>query len=292
MAETIQAIAALDSRHQANFRFAAMANVSGQRAALPGGLSGRGGGYSLAFELAELAQECFEAADTVEGRLGLLRVRLIEQLAAVTRAARVASDATGLPCKGIDLSLAPYPGLRSSAVRAVEMLNGSNVGSSEFLFSLFAIDNLLEDASGRAAAGGPQRNDALSCSEDSVLAERVGEGAVGIQDLLSYATLCGGGLDMLPVPLATPAPGLAALIDAVATAAHQRNQPLIVRLLPSSVDDNGLTRFDHPFIVNSRPLQLDAPAFCEQVEREVSFAPARAADVTAPEPRAALAAEA
>jgi uncharacterized protein (UPF0210 family) len=288
VAETIRAIAAQDEQHQGNFRFAVMANVAANAPYFPAAYHDGNGGYSLAFELAELAQECCAEADTAEGRLALLRRRLLERLAPVARAAQAVSQATGLACKGIDLSLAPYPGARSSAVRAVEMLNGSKIGSYEFLFALFAINDMLRTLPVQLQRVG-YNGTMLSVLEDSVLAQRVGEGAVGIKDLLLYATVCGCGLDMVPVPLATPAPRLAGLIDAVAAVAQKWNKPLIARLLPSSVDARGETRFDHPFIVNTRPLQLEAHAFCEAAEREVFFAPGRTAEPAPPGPPAEFA---
>jgi hypothetical protein len=94
---------------------------------------------------------------------------------------------------------------------------------------------------------------------------------------------------MVPVPLATPASRVAGLIDAVAAWAHDWNQPLVARLLPSALHTQEQARFEHPFIANTRPLQLEAQAFCEAAQREVFFAPAAAAQLVAAERQAEFA---
>src|SRR3989441_11886742 len=62
----------------------------------------------------------------------------------------------------------------------------------------------------------------LPVLEDPVLARRATEGRYSVRDLLLYSTVCGTGLDVVPLPGDTPADRLAALIADVAALSTDR----------------------------------------------------------------------
>ena len=72
----------------------------------------------------------------------------------------------------------------------------------------------------------------LPVLEDSILARRTAEGTFGLTDLLLASTVCGTGLDTVPLPGDVSEEALAALIGEVATLAFQLEKPLTARLLP------------------------------------------------------------
>ncbi len=180
--------------------------------------------------------------------------------------------AEGLEFKGIDFSLAPFPGEKTSAVRAVERLNNTRVGNYEFLFSLYAVNNLLKQGFARYRQVG-YNGTMLSVLEDSWLARRLREGAVELKDLLLYACVCGCGLDMIPLQIETSPAQLASLIETISTQAIKWNKPLIARLLPSVVNADGMTRLEHEFIVNTTPVRLRSTDFADQTDTHSFFAP-------------------
>jgi hypothetical protein len=190
----------------------------------------------------------------------------------VVDCAYAAAADTGIAFRGIDFSLAPYPGEATSAVCAIESLSGSPAGSFQFIFSLYAVNHLLK----QGLADYPQvgyNGTMLSVLEDSHLARAVGNGSVDIKDLLLYSTVCGCGLDMVPLTLDIGVEQIAGLMEAICTEAIKWNKPLITRLLPSGVGSSGETNFNHPFIVNTRPMALNGKAFALDADNDVFFDP-------------------
>ena len=72
----------------------------------------------------------------------------------------------------------------------------------------------------------------LPLLEDRRLAQRAAEGRFGVQDLLLYSSVCGTGLDVVPLPGASETSVLAGLILDMAVLATRLGKPLGARLLP------------------------------------------------------------
>jgi hypothetical protein len=76
-----------------------------------------------------------------------------------------------------------------------------------------------------------------------------------LNDLLLYSTVCGTGLDTVPLPGATSAAELAAILLDVAALALRQHKPLTARLLPipdkQAGDEVG---FDSSYFVKGRVL--------------------------------------
>src|SRR5262249_55500159 len=97
----------------------------------------------------------------------------------------------------------------------------------------------------------------LPVMEDSVLGRRVAEGRVSISELLLYSTVCGTGLDTVPLPGSTSVSEIAALLTDVAGLSVQLNKPLTARLFPVPGKAAGeLTEFNFPFFSNTRVMGL------------------------------------
>lgn len=258
-ARTMARLAESDTHQQANFRFAAIANVEPGTPFFPAAYHRGEPGFSIALELAEDFNRCAEKGETLAERLDACRQLLVQRVALSRQLAETYAWQTGIRFLGFDLSLAPFPGPASSAVAVVEKLAGSRIGQLDFLFSLYALNDMLQ----HAIEGLPMvgfNGTMLSVLEDTRLAEAAADGEVSIKDLLLYATVCGCGLDMIPVARDASAGQLASLIRAIATIAQKWRKPLLARILPSSVDAAGYTRYQHDFLVNTRVLPLDGTA--------------------------------
>jgi uncharacterized protein (UPF0210 family) len=258
-ARTMTSLAQSDAHQQANFRFAAIANVEPGTPFFPAAYHRGEPGFSIALELAEDFNRCTEEGETLAERLDACRKLLVQRVALSRRLAETYAQKTGVRFLGFDLSLAPFPGPDSSAVAVVEKLAGSRIGQLDFLFSLYALNDMLQ----HAIEGLPMvgfNGTMLSVLEDTRLAEAAADGEVSIKDLLLYATVCGCGLDMIPVARDASTGQLASLIRAIATIAQKWRKPLLARILPSSVDAAGYTRYQHDFLVNTRVLPLDGTA--------------------------------
>jgi uncharacterized protein (UPF0210 family) len=99
----------------------------------------------------------------------------------------------------------------------------------------------------------------LPVMEDATLAARAAEGILTIKDLLLYSTVCGTGLDTVPLPGdLTPDQLVGVLLD-VSVLALRLDKPLTARLMPIPGAKAGdPTHFDFPFFANSRVMSLDS----------------------------------
>jgi uncharacterized protein (UPF0210 family) len=89
--------------------------------------------------------------------------------------------------------------------------------------------------------------------EDARLAQRWGEGALSIDTLLAYSSVCGTGLDTVPLPGDVTEEQLARIIGDVAVLAYKWRKPLTARLQPVHGRGAGqMSDFDSPFIVNAK----------------------------------------
>jgi len=97
--------------------------------------------------------------------------------------------------------------------------------------------------------------------EDSVLAKRAAEGILTIKDALLYSTVCGTGLDTVPLPGDTTAEQLVPLLLDISALALRLDKPLTARLMPVPGKKAGdETNFDFGFFVNSKVMSLDSEA--------------------------------
>lgn len=72
----------------------------------------------------------------------------------------------------------------------------------------------------------------LAVTEDKGLAEATHHARFGLHDLLTYSSVCGIGLDTVPIPGDTPAVKIAAIMRDTGTMAFRLNKPLTVRVFP------------------------------------------------------------
>jgi len=92
----------------------------------------------------------------------------------------------------------------------------------------------------------------LPILEDARLAQRWSEGRISLDALLSYSSVCGTGLDTVPLPGDTSAEQLSLIIGDMASLAVTWHKPLSARLLPVNGKGWGeTTEFDDPFLVNT-----------------------------------------
>ena len=93
--------------------------------------------------------------------------------------------------------------------------------------------------------------------EDRVLGERCAEGLLSVASLLSLSSVCGTGLDTVPLPGDAPVERVAALLMDVAGLAARLRKPLSARLfLVPGMQASEMTRFDSPYLTNTRVLPL------------------------------------
>jgi len=250
-AEVIQRCAAIGPNGFGNLRFTALANVPAGSPFFPAAYHDGGAPvFSLGAEAAELAvSACAEASSLADARARL--VRAVEDHAQrLTRAAKKPSGVRGLRFGGIDFTLAPYPEAARSLGSAMERLTGHPMGGHGTL----AAAAFLADALDRARIPSVGFSGLFfPVLEDSVLATRAAEGRLTVNDLLLYCTVCGAGLDTVPLPGAVEQETLAGILADVGALALRLNKPLTARLMPipgkKAGDD---IHFDFAYFADSR----------------------------------------
>ena len=246
-AETMAAIARATPSGMGNFRFAAAANVPPGTPFFPVAYHQGPGAISVGLESASLVEDVFRQQGDGTDPSTRLRDRLDDALAPVARTAADFARREGQAYLGIDPS--PAPGLDRSIGAAIEALTGVPFGSASTLDACAAVTAALKSLRARTCGYAGLM---LPVLEDPVLAKRATEGRYGVQDLLLYSSVCGTGLDVVPLPGDTPVELLARIVRDVATLSARLRKPLSARLFPIPGKTAGqVARFDDPYLTDS-----------------------------------------
>jgi len=242
-----------------NLRFGALANLAPHGPFLPGAYhAGERPAFALAVESADLAVAALRRATS----LADARQRLITALedAATSLASRAVhlSQQYNVDFKGIDFSLAPFPADWCSLGAALEALGLPALGvHGSVAAAAFLADTLDRGRWLHTGFNGLM----LPVLEDSVLARRSSEGTLTVKDLLLYATMCGAGLDTVPLPGDASVEQLMGVLLDVASIALRLNKPLIARLMPIPGRQAGdEVVFDFEYFARGRVMALPADA--------------------------------
>src|SRR5579883_2451768 len=230
-------------RSQGNFRFAAIAMVQPLTPFFPAAYSS-GFGHQLAAARQKLIDKLGGYAFEIERHAG-----------------RVDSE-TGWSYMGIDLSPAPLKDV--SIAMAMEELTGQPVGSSGTLTAAATITSAIRDIKVKQTG---YNGLMIPILEDSLAAKRWSEGRINISALLSYSSVCGTGLDTVPLPGNISLEQIELIIGDMASLAYKWHKPLSARLLPVAGKAAGeTTDFDNQYLVNAtiQPVTTAAAAGGQQ----------------------------
>jgi uncharacterized protein (UPF0210 family) len=236
---------------QGNFQFAAAAEVADYFPFYPASyFVTPGKSFAVAIEGADIATEAFSHAkgDLESARKEFTKL-LDEQTTAIAALGAMAHADTKWDFLGIDTSTAPL-GNNSIGAAFETLLGGAPFGSAGTLSIASMITDVLHTQPRSAGSG--YSGLMMPVLEDSRLAQRWGEGRLGIDQLLQYSAVCGTGLDTVPLPGDVTEDQLARIIGDVATLAAKLNKPLVARLLPIAGKKAGdRTELDSPYLTNT-----------------------------------------
>ena len=242
----------------ANLRFAALANVPPGTPFLPAAYHKPDGApaISLAVECADAVLEAFTNADTLDSARQRLLARFEETARQLTAIFHSLEKNDGIEFLGFDFSPAPFPQDWCSLGAAVEKIGLEHIGGIGSLSAVAVIADTLDRGNWQRAGFNGMM---LPVLEDSILATRAEQGSLTIQDLLLYSTVCGTGLDTIPLPGDTPVEHLEAVIMDIAALSVRLNKPLTARLMPIPGKIAGdPTTFEFEYFANSRVMAIDA----------------------------------
>jgi len=235
---------------QGNFKFAATAMVQPLTPFFPAAYhTGFGHQFAIALESANTVAFAFQGAPDLATAKQRLADKLGSEAFAVQALAERIDRDTGWSYMGIDLSPAPAPGKTASIGAALENLTSQPVGSSGTLTAAATITSAIRDIQVKQTGYSGLM---LPVLEDTRLAQRWSEGRISVDSLLTYSSVCGTGLDTVPLPGDLSEQQLALIIGDMASLAVKWHKPLSARLLPVTGKHAGdTTEFDDPFLVNA-----------------------------------------
>ena len=252
-AEAIVAISKSSPGGEGNFRFTAAANCLADTPFFPVAYHQGAAAFSIGLETPGLLQEAFQNSKDIEDAKAKLKTLLETELRPVEKLAlEIASD-DRREYRGIDVS--PAPAKDRSIGAAIEALTRLPFGSASTLAACAAITDVLKSLSIKTCGYSGLM---LPVLEDPVLAQRAAEGRYSVRELLLYSSVCGTGLDVVPLAGNTPAKELAALIRDVAALSTKLHKPLSARLfLIPGKKAGDRAEFDNPFLTSSVVMKLD-----------------------------------
>jgi len=255
--EIIHQLAPIDPDGFANLYFAALGNVPPGAPFFPAAYHGDEKPiFAIAVEAADLAVKAFSEASSFEEARGNLIFLLEDQAKILTRISCELEKITAAAYGGIDYSLAPFPEASLSIGTALEALGVKRLGDHGSLAAAAFLADTIDRADfPRTGFSGLM----LPLLEDAVLANRAAEGFLGIKDLLLYSTVCGTGLDTIPLPGDLSPEQITAILFDLAALSTRLNKPLTARLMPIPGKNPGdPTKFDFPYFANSKILDVQA----------------------------------
>lgn len=154
----------------------------------------------------------------------------------------------GLLFGGIDLSPAPMG--EDSIVPALELCAGSPLGTPGTLAAVAAVTAALKSTTLPTCG---YCGLMLPVLEDAMLGQRWEEDYVNVHQLLFYSSICGTGLDSIPLAGSHSAGEIAHLLLDVATLSLRLQKPLSARLFPVVGRQTGeRTTFKSSYLTNTR----------------------------------------
>lgn len=257
-AEIIKQVEFITPNGFTNLRFAALANVPRGSPFLPAAYHSKNlaPSFAIATEAGDLAVEAAREADGLED-FGRIFIDTVENTAgSLSQVGSELENSYNVMFAGLDFSLAPYPDDDRSVGTALQLMGVPNLGSHGTLASIAILAELIERASFRKVGFNGVM---LPVLEDSSLARNAHSGDLGIKDLLLYSTVCGTGLDTIPLAGDISQEQLYAILLDLAALAQRLGKPLTARLMPipgKLVGDE--TEFDFEYFENSRVMALEA----------------------------------
>lgn len=209
--------------------------------------------FSIALEMADEVIRVFRNHDTLTQRIHALKQRFKALYDDITDIIESKIKYYDINFSGIDFSPAPYPELNRSIGHAVEKLGFEYFGAHGSLLAAAIIKQCV-----------PQEEKIIGFSgfmqpvlEDYTIAKRLTEDRFNLDTLLLYSTMCGTGLDCIPLPGDITERELFYIMLDVCTISTILNKPLTARLMPIPGKQAGEDiEFDFEYFAPSKVLPI------------------------------------
>ena len=215
-------------------------------------------GFSIALEIVPLCVEVIK--NNLNTKLEIIRREIIKSLMPVIKrvekTAKAVEKRTSMKYYGIDVSLAPHPEHSEHSVAyLIELLGIDIFGSNGTTFITSFLTDTLKALIHQSGIRSTGFNGVMySLLEDPRLGVICSKHkTLSIDSLIMFSSVCGCGLDMVPLPGNVKEKEIASIMLDVAAISLRLNKPLGVRLLPIPGKSAGeLTEFSHDFLHNAK----------------------------------------
>ena len=155
---------------------------------------------------------------------------------------REAARRLGLRFGIIDLSLAPTPALGDSVAEIIEAMGFERAGTHGTTAALALLTDAVKKGGAMASSAvGGMSGAFIPVSEDAAMIEAARAGALSLDKLEAWTSVCSVGIDMVAVPGSTSAETIAAIIADEMAVGVMNNKTTAVRIIPVPGMDVGET---------------------------------------------------
>ncbi len=237
-----------------NLRFAAIFNTKPGSPFYPAAYHEGPTSFAIGTENSDLVNKAFARAKTIEEAAMYLREVLVEEFKRIEEIALEICVTEKVKYDGIDVSIATSVTPDESIAYAFERLGLGRFGDVGTL----AIAKIITDT----VKGLPIKKCGYSglmlpVLEDYGLAERNNEGTFNLGNLLLYSSVCGTGLDTIPLPGDVSEKKLFALLLDIASLSIVLDKPLSARLMPIPGKRIGeMTQYQFEYFANSKIMKI------------------------------------
>ncbi|MCG9127852.1 DUF711 family protein [Candidatus Poribacteria bacterium] len=236
-----------------NLRFAALMNCPANTPFFPAAYwQDTRTNFGIGWQASDLIQQAFKDAINLEQALDNLKILMEKEGEKIVAFAEELAQEWGIKFVGIDVSPAPM-GEDSIAYAMEEQLPG-HFGERGTLTVAAGITRILRNLSLPLCGYSGLM---LPVLEDIGLGKRSEEGYFNLDSLLLYSTVCGTGLDTIPIPGDASIPQITSILTDVATLSIQLKKPLSVRLFPvPGLKAGEMTQFQSPYLTNTAVMEI------------------------------------
>lgn len=248
-AELVKYVAEHSPRAQGTFNFTATAMLKPLGPFYPGSYhTGAGKQFAIGFEGANVVAEIFtKDKGNAEAATTDLTAALTKHAKVADRVGNKVAAETGWSYVGVDPTPAPLGDVSIAA--AIEDFTGAKFGSSGTLTAARIITAAVKAVPVKQIGYSGLM---VPVMEDKLMAERWAEGTFNVDSLLAYSSVCGTGLDTIPLPGDVSIGQMERMYSDVASLAVKWNKPLSARLQPIPGKKAGdRTEFEDPFLFNT-----------------------------------------
>ncbi|MBU1018709.1 DUF711 family protein [Patescibacteria group bacterium] len=254
-AKVVKEIAEWTENGGGNFRFCASANCRPGIPFFPTGFHEGETAFRIGLECGDLAMKAFSKSNSFQEAEENLESVFEEELKKVQEVAQRIEQESGVRYGGIDSSLNPGLEEHESIAFAYEKLGIGKFGDQGTLTISAIVTRVLKNLSVKTCGYSGLM---LPVCEDVGLAARANEETYNISNLLLYSSVCGCGLDTVPIPGDTSEETIERTILDTASLAIKLDKPLSVRLLLAPGKKAGeMTNFNSPYMVDCKVLNVE-----------------------------------